>query len=240
MIHGDGLANFNKTKEYQGRLNHHDRYFPQENKQFDIVVSNPPYSVSAFKGTLKDAEDSFELFDELTEQSSQIECLFIERTKQLLKDGGFAGIILPSSILNNTGIYTKAREIILQYFDIVAIAELGSNTFMATGTNTVTLFLRRRKNETSQNIKLLANRFAANLQDVTINRVEKPVSKYVNYVWEGIAYNDYVTLMQKQPNDAIRQHEIYKEYEKKVLAKNENEWWDEIIKKEQEKLYYFI
>ena len=64
-----------------------------------------------------------------------------------------AGIILPSSILNNTGVYTKAREIILQNFDIVAIAELGSNTFMATGTNTVTLFLRRRNNYDSINLK---------------------------------------------------------------------------------------
>ena len=56
---------------------------------------------------------------------------------------GIASIILPSSILSNTGIYTQAREIILKHFDIIAIAELGSGTFMATGTNTVVLFLRR-------------------------------------------------------------------------------------------------
>lgn len=63
----------------------------------------------------------------------------------MLAPGGVAAIILPSSILSNGGaVYTKAREIILQYFDIVAIAEFGSGTFGKTGTNTVTLFLRRK------------------------------------------------------------------------------------------------
>ncbi len=240
VIHGDDLANFTESKEYQGKLKHRDKYFPQENKQFDILLSNPPYSVSAFKGTLKNVEQDFNLYDDLTDQSSQIECLFIERTKQLLKDGGLAGIILPSSILSNGGIYTKAREILLQYFDIVAIAELGSNTFMATGTNTVTLFLRRRKNEISQNIKLLTERFFTNQQDVIINGIEKPVSKYVNHVWESITYRDYLTLLQKQPNENIRNHEIYKEYQKKIVAKNDDEQWKIILEKEQEKLYYFI
>ncbi len=240
VIHGDGLANFTEAKEYQGKLKHRDRYFLQENKQFDILLSNPPYSVSAFKGTLKNVETEFDLYNDLTDQSSQIECLFIERTKQLLKDGGIAGIILPSSILSNGGIYTKAREIILQYFDIVAIAELGSNTFMATGTNTVTLFLRRRKNEVSQNIRLLAEKFAVNLQDVTINGIEKPVNKYVSRVWEGITYNDYITLMQKQPNETVQNHELYKEYQKKIFAKTEGDKWDIILEKEQEKVYYFI
>lgn len=110
-------------------------------------MSNPPYSVSSFRQTTRDyyTEQDFELYNSLTDNSSEIECLFIERTKQLLKDGGIAGVILPSSILSNSGIYA-AREIILQYFDIVSIAELGSNTFMATNTNTVVLFLRRRDN----------------------------------------------------------------------------------------------
>ena len=64
------------------------------------------------------------MYGRLTDQSSEIECLFIERTKQLLKDGGVAGIILPSSILSNTGIYTQTREIILKYFDVLAITEM--------------------------------------------------------------------------------------------------------------------
>jgi type I restriction enzyme M protein len=241
VLHTDGLANFHHL-DYKVRLKHTDKDFPQDNKQFDILVSNPPYSVSAFKNAAREyyREKDFSLYERLTDNSSEIECLFIERTKQLLKDGGVAGIILPSSILSNTGIYSKAREIILQYFDIVAIAELGSNTFMATGTNTVTLFLRRRNNYDSINLKAAVEKFFTNLKDVTLNGIEKPVSKYVQYVWESISFEDYITLLKKAPNKAVEEHEIFIEYKKKIKARNDKEFWDIVLEKENEKLYYFI
>lgn len=242
VIHSDGLGNFKNTEEYKGKLKERDSNFPKENKQFDMVVSNPPYSVQAFKQNARNyyTDSDFELYSSLTDNSSEIECLFIERTKQLLKDGGIAGIILPSSILSNTGIYTKTREIILQNFDIVAIAELGSNTFMATGTNTVTLFLRRKNNYDSINLNKSVEQFFTNLQDITLNKIEKPVSKYVAHTWESISFDDYKTLLQKQPNEAMQTHELYQEYQKKIMAKNEKEKWETILKIETEKLFYFI
>lgn len=241
VIHSDGLANF-EHKDYKGKLAIKDKNFEQENKQFDIIVSNPPYSVSAFKNSARQfyKDEDFELYDKLTDNSSEIECLFIERTKQLLKDGGVAGIILPKSILEKPGIYTEAREIILQYFDIVGITELGSNTFMATGTNTVTLFLRRRNNYESKNLKIAVDKFFSDFQDVTLNGIEKPVNKYVNHVWENISFEDYVSLLKKEPNKAITEHEIYKEYKKKLKAKNDTTFWNLLLEREAEKLFYFI
>jgi type I restriction enzyme M protein len=242
VILSDGLANFKNTEEYRGLLKKTDANFPKENKQFDIVISNPPYSVSAFKTPARSyyTEKDFDLYNSLTDNSSEIECLFVERTKQLLKDGGMAGIILPSSILNNTGIYTKAREIILQCFEIISITELGSNTFMATGTNTVVLFLRRRNNYDSINLDRAIKKFLTDHRDVTLNGVGKPVSKYVAQVWEGISFNDYVTLLKKEPNTVIEQHELYKEYRKKLKAKNESDFWKQALECEAEKLFYFI
>lgn len=242
VILSDGLANFKNTKEYKGLLKQTDAAFHKENKQFDIVISNPPYSVSAFKTPARNyyTEKDFDLYNNLTDNSSEIECLFIERTKQLLKDGGIAGIILPSSILSNTGIYTKAREIILQYFEIIGITELGSNTFMATGTNTVVLFLRRRNNYDSINLRKSVDKIFTDYKDVTLNGVEKPVGKYVANVWEGIAFNDYVTLLKKEPNKTIEQQGIYIEYRKKLKSKNEVDFWKQLLEREAEKLFYFI
>ena len=242
VIHSDGLGNFKNTKEYKGLLTKTDKDFPMENKQFDILVSNPPYSVSAFKNNASKfyGKDDFELYNSLTDSSSEIECLFVERAKQLLKDGGVAGIILPSSILSNEGIYTKTREIILQYFELVAITELGNNTFMATGTNTVVLFLRRRNNYDSIHLRKSVERFFEDFQDVTRNGIERPVSKYLNHVWEGIPLDDYVALLKKAPNKAVIHHEIYKEYKNKIKSKTEKEFWNVLIDTEKEKLYYFI
>jgi len=205
-------------------------------------LSNPPYSVPSFRQTTRNyyTEQDFELYDSLTDNSSEIECLFVERTKQLLKDGGVAGVILPSSILSNGGIYTKAREIILQYFDIVAIAELGSNTFMATNTNTVALFLIRRDNYFAANTRSAVETYFRSLNDVTINGIETPASKYVAHVWEGLEYSDYVTLLQKSPNDKVKSHDIYTEYKQKISAKTEAKFWEILLGIEAEKLLYFI
>lgn len=242
VILSNGLANFCNNKEYKGKLRKQVNDGQKDNQQFDIVLSNPPYSVSSFRQTTRDyyTEQDFELYNSLTDNSSEIECLFIERTKQLLKDGGIAGVILPSSILSNSGIYTKAREIILQYFDIVSIAELGSNTFMATNTNTVVLFLRRRDNYFAANTKSAVDTYFRTLNDVTINGIETPASKYVAHVWEGLDYTDYITLLQKLPNDKVKAHEIYAEYKKKISAKNDAKLYEAILNIEAEKLLYFI
>lgn len=242
VIHGDGLGDFATSTEFKDLLKETDKTYPQDNKQFDIIISNPPYSVSAFKGLMDEekAKLGFELYNRLTDQSSEIECLFIERTKQLLKDGGVAGIILPDTILNNTGIYTQTREILLKYFKILGIVELGSNTFMATQIKTITLFLKRRNNADAYNVEESIKKGFVSLQDVTINGIEKPITKYVAHVWDTISFDDYKTLLQKSPNVNITQHEIYKEYTKKIKAKNEAELWTNILATEQDKLLYFI
>jgi type I restriction enzyme M protein len=240
IIHGDGLDNFKDSRSFRGLLK--QKTNSSDNAKFSFVISNPPYSVSAFKADLrnKSADKDFTLYQYLTDKSSEIECLFVERTKQLLKCGGMAGIIMPSSILSNAGIYTKTREILLQHFDIIAIAELGSNTFMATGTNTVVLFLKRRKKSFAKEVKEKVSRAFADYKDVTINGIEKPISKYVTHTWGSISINDYVTLLKKQPNKNIEKHDIYLEYQKKIKIKNSIEKWNKILKLEEEKLFYFI
>lgn len=237
VIHGDGLGNFENAKPFRGLIKENAK-----KPQFQLVLSNPPYSVSAFKTTLNAtyAKEDFKLFDKLTDRSSEIECLFIERTKQLLKIGGIAAIVLPSSILSNSGIYAKAREIILKAFDMVAITELGSNTFMATGTNTVTLFLKRREDTIAEEVEKSLTTVFTNLKDITINGIEKPIAKYVAHVWEAVSFSDYTTLLRKEPNEAIKQHEIFKAYDKKIKAGKEEDKWTQILAVEKEKLLYFI
>jgi len=130
IIFGDGLEN-KPEKQI-------------ENNSFDILVANPPYSVSAFKLHLKLKNNTFELLKRISNDGSEIETLFAERIAQLLKPKGIAAVILPSSILSNdSNSYIGAREILLKHFMLRAIIQLGSKTFGATGTNTVVLFLEK-------------------------------------------------------------------------------------------------
>ncbi len=239
VIHGDWLDNFESSKSYRWKLKEFNKNDKSQNEAFDLVLSNPPYSVSSFKWNMKKelAEKDFKLFNSLTDNSSEIEALFIERTSQLLKEGWIAWIILPSSILSNTWIYTKAREIILRDFEIIAITELGSNTFMATWTNTVTLFLRKRNKFFADNLEVSVNKIFENKIDITLNWIENSISKYVSDVWEGISFEDYKTLLEKLPNENIKNHELFKDYENKIKSKN---LLEEILEIEKEKLFYFV
>ncbi|HAT81574.1 MAG TPA: restriction endonuclease subunit S, partial [Flavobacterium sp.] len=263
VIHADGLDHFQKSIDYKGKLKVVTQDDPRDNGQFDILVANPPYSVSAFKNTLKFGEESFELYNRLTDNSSEIECLFIERIKQLLKPGGWAGVILPSSILDNSGIYTDAREFILKYFDLKAIAEFGSNTFMATGTNTVTLFLERKSNIEWKKIESAIKNFFDKPKEATVNGIEKAFGKYVAEVFEGLEIADYISLVNKQPNENIQKQELFADYkiwfdslteiknfkEKKAFkdktkAEKQEEldklFYKKVFTREQDKMLYFF
>lgn len=259
IICGDGLDNFCKSSDYKKLLKSDKNEKILGN--FDIVISNPPYSVSGFKTTLRDGKESFDLFNKLSDKSKEIECLFVERTNQLLREGGCAAIILPSSILSNTGLYTKAREIILDNFEIKGLVKLGTNTFMATGINTVIFFLKKIKNE-GESLRAILEKSIKEKSDLTINKIEKPISKYLNEVYK-IEFKDFITLLENNPNEKIKSLEIFSDYEKlfyenngtkKFMNKKEftilsqedkknilnKKMYEFIIASEKEKLLYFI
>ncbi len=115
---------------------------------FDVLVANPPFAVEGFLLNLNERQkENYELIEttEINSNTNTIQCFFIERAKQLMAGGGVVGIIVPSSILSNSDkTHIATREIILKYFDLIALVELGSGTFGKTGTNTVVLFLKRK------------------------------------------------------------------------------------------------
>ena len=260
IVFGDGLDSFSESEDYVGILKSERKN--KDNQVFDVIVTNPPYSVDGFKTTLRNGKSSFDLFESLSEKSDEIECLFVERAKQLLKNAGVIGIILPSSVLSNTGIKTKTRELILKYFEIVGIIELGSKTFMKTGTNTIILFLKRINNINHLEIKEYLNNSFETKRDITINGIKNPISTFLKEVY-NFKFSDLLSILNGNPNDDIIKSDIYKEYTNEFYKlkdikdlqkkKDFNELSEEeqkkiiipklcsyISEKEKEKIYFFI
>lgn len=225
-----------------------------KNNEYSVLVANPPYSVKGFLDTLKPSERrQFELLKYVEEKSytvnNSIETFFIERAKQLLKTGGVAAIIVPSSILtkgkasstsSSKNIYVATREILLKYFDIIAIAEFGSGTFGKTGTNTVTLFLRRKTTDAPTEADHYAERVnhwfystpshSSPTDIIDTNTVFADshfIEEYCNHL--EINLSDYQTLLAGAPNDALLNSEYFISYAK------EFDTWSEIknLKKRQ-------
>ena len=186
---------------------------------FKILISNPPYSVKGFLETLPEHEcKRYELIETVDEKSyptnNSIESFFIECAKQLLAPGGVAAIIAPTSILSTADrTYTRTREILLQYFDIVALVEFPGGTFGKTGSNTITLFLRRK----DDNPPLAAhyrNRvedwFKGDKAKDTVFQDEHLLTAYCTHI--GITFDSYKTLCDGSPNQDLLDNEIFKAY----------------------------
>ncbi|MDR3348736.1 MAG: N-6 DNA methylase [Acidaminococcales bacterium] len=236
IVWGNGLDNFERSEEYRDKLRNTLSGSKKDNGQFDILISNPPYSVQAFKTVLKHGEESFDLYGSLTNNSSEIECLFVERMKQLLKVGGWAGVILPSSMFSNGGIYSRTREIIFKYFKVKSIVELGSGTFMKTGTNTIVLFLERRPDNDHEKITQAISKFFQDGLDVTVAGIERAYSKFVANVYDGLAFDDYKSLVCGMPSKAMQSHELWTDYVKDYGRLV----YDQIISEEKAKLEAYL
>ncbi|ERJ71799.1 putative DNA-directed RNA polymerase, omega subunit [Porphyromonas sp. oral taxon 278 str. W7784] len=249
---------------YQDALKKHERI---KEGSYSVLIANPPYSVKGFLETLTEEERlQYELNIYVSDISANnsIEVFFLERASQLLRSGGVAAIILPSSVLSNGNIYSRAREQMLREFQIVAIAEFGSGTFGKTGTNTVTLFLKKRdttvpaKEHYHNRVKTwFGGDFASDdhYQDIPL------LDAYCRM--QGIDRSLYDSLLCLAPVVELWNHELFKSYrakfaadseakrilKKKLTKKYTREMQTEELEKyiltairelEQEKLYYYL
>ena len=249
IIFGDGLENYKEKN-----------IIPNT---FDILVANPPYSVSAFKPHLRLKDNEFEIFSKISNNGSEIETLFVERISQLVKPQGVAAVVLPSSILNKESeSFISARESILKNFYIRAIAQFGSKTFGATGTNTVILFLEKYS-EPPKRIDMVDDSvqaifesrtlsgwedediFKEYLEKIGVNRevYERYLKREVDYTeWESVPYfSQYFTVF-KNSSEYItkeKQKNFAKAPKEEKMKWYNQHFYDFVKRVEEEKLTCF-
>ena len=242
IIFGDGLENYAEKGI--------------ENEAFDILVANPPYSVSGFKQHLKLKNNSFSIIDKITQEGSEIETLFVERIVQLLKPQGIAAVILPASILSNSsGSYIAAREQLLKNFMLRAIVNFGSKTFGATGTNTVVLFLERY-NEPPKVSKMTEDIVDGIISNTDCSEWQDKEIMEAYLAHQGIEDETYKQFLSRSiPWELLQQDSYFKmyvevitnssiTYPKNATAEKKaeirlNNFYDYAISIERDKLYFF-
>ena len=131
----DGRNNVLGTghKQYNGL------YFSQTNEQFDLVISNPPFSLTMSTDEVRDVQRSF---SSLVKKVSEI--VFIERWYQLLRDGGAFCCILPETVLD-TKSNLNTRLFLYQFFRIKAVVSLPYDAFKPfTSTKTSIVLAEKR------------------------------------------------------------------------------------------------
>lgn len=221
IIFKDALSYINTTEA---------KYVSFDKESFDCIIANPPYSVKGFIETLDEKDrNQFELIKEIDEKAyssnNSIECFFIERAKYFLKPNGIMGIILPSSLLSNEGLYVKTRELLFANFNILAISAMNSRTFGSTGTNTVILFAQK----VGKNAEGLLNTFITG-KDYKQYLSWEEIDKYI--IKQGYSKEAYMAFMQNNIlSDNLMDNEIFKDYSEafkpQIITKQlKKEWFE--------------
>jgi len=154
ILHGDGSTNIfvkdgllpfkfynketapNVLKQYE----EDNSYFDKEvNGQFDVIVSNPPFSVTLDNETKRHLKNEFVFGGKKNSEN-----LFVERWYQLLKPNGRFGVVLPESVFDTTE-NKYIRLFIYKYFNVKAVVSLPQLTFEPfTSTKTSLLFAQKK------------------------------------------------------------------------------------------------
>jgi type I restriction enzyme M protein len=105
------------------------------NEQFDVLLSNPPFSVDLDTQTKRGLASRFQFADRRNSEN-----LFIERWYQLLKPGGRMAVVLPEAVFD-TGDNEYIRLFLFKHFSLKAVVSLPELAFKPwTPTRTSLLF----------------------------------------------------------------------------------------------------
>lgn len=176
---GDGLSSFSKYTKLSGenilnRVVTSNLYSKETNEQFDIIITNPPFSIDLDTDTQKSVKNEF-----VFGSKKNSENLFVERWYQLLKPKGRCGVVLPESVFDTTE-NKYIRLFIYKYFKVKAVVSLPQLTFEPfTSTKTSLLFAQKK---TAQEIERWNNLWSkySNEWSLLKTRCEKEVEHFIN------------------------------------------------------------
>lgn len=151
---------------------------------FDVIVGNPPWV------DIKNLEPKLVkiLFEKYKTAKNRINlyAIFIERGLTLLKNNGYLGFIIPSSLLMNES-YHDLRKLILKDFDIKSIVKLPDNVFEGVKMETMIIILKKDK---SMNNKVAVRIYDRNQ---SISKVETGEILIEQKNWERGGYFNIYT-----------------------------------------------
>jgi len=189
ILHGDGSSNifvqdgllpfdkYTNTKSANELKNNSiDEMYNDKsvNGHFDIVISNPPFSVDLDTQTKRLLPQSF-----IFANKKNSENLFLERYYQLLKENGRVGVVLPESIFDTTE-NKYIRLFLFKYFKVKAVVSLPQITFEPyTSTKTSILFLQKKTQNEIKEWNDVWDNFGKEWSNLKI-RCENLISVYLN------------------------------------------------------------
>lgn len=240
ILHGDGSTNIfvkdgllpfklydketapNFLKQYEPDSLYADK---EVNKQFDVIITNPPFSVDLDNETKKNVNKEFIFGDKKNSEN-----LFIERWYQLLKPNGRFAAVLPESVFDTTE-NKYIRLFVYKYFKIKAVVSLPPVTFEPyTSTKTSLLFAQKKMPNEIEQWNNLWSKYS-NEWSLLKTRCEKEVEHFIQEKAVSKKWAIAKETEEKRQNNLLRLLKDYLEEgdEKLSLKKLVEKYQSEII-----------
>jgi type I restriction enzyme M protein len=237
VMHGDGsgniechnaLASFEEFGIPMLKNSMMSSTYPKPvNERFDVVVSNPPFSIKLEKGDKEELPAHY-----LYASKSESENLFIERWYQFLKPNGRLGVVLPESVFD-TKENRFIRLFLYRYFNIKAIVSLPALAFEPyTQTKTSLLFAQKKRMEEVQEYDQLWKNYAD-----SYSRLKKQMENALegDGVGNGKAFDrekeEFISLLRKyiqndydEKDSGLTLKELKNKY-KAYIKEVDEDWW---------------
>ena len=116
-----------------------DSLIDTSDRMFDVILANPPFGTRP-QGSVEVAVNRPEFV-----KTSDNQVNFLQHIMSIVKRGGRVGVVLPDSVLTDTGATEKVREKLLKDFNLHTILRLPTGIFYANGVKTNVLFFEKGK-----------------------------------------------------------------------------------------------
>lgn len=111
-----------------------DSLIDTSDKLYQVVMTNPPFGTRP-QGSVEVAANRPEFI-----KTSDNQVNFLQHIMSIVKTGGRVGVVLPDSVLTDTGTTEKVREKLLKDYNLHTILRLPTGIFYANGVKTNVLF----------------------------------------------------------------------------------------------------
>lgn len=114
-----------------------DSLIDKSDRMFDVILANPPFGTRP-QGSVDVSSNRPEF-----EKTSDNQVNFLQHIMSIVKTGGRVGIVLPDSVLTDTGATARVRRKLIDEYNLHTILKLPTGIFYAQGVKTNVLFFEK-------------------------------------------------------------------------------------------------
>lgn len=194
-----------------------DSLLDTSDRMFDVIVTNPPFGTRP-QGSVAVSASRPEFIE-----TSDNQVNFLQHIMSIVKTGGRVGVVLPDSVLTDSGSTKQVRDKLMNGYNLHTILRLPTGIFYANGVKTNVLFFE--KGEPTNEIWVYDYRTG-----IKHTLVQKPMTRehlqdFVDCYCSGHIQDRKETYSEKNPNGRWRKFHIERDDKGNVIREDLNFKW---------------